>query len=204
MLTVRRSVRLLAALLLLCCVLTLLPPTGAGAVAPIYFPQTGHHVPFDFSVFWLANGGLPQFGYPLSEVFRETLEDGKSYEVQYFERARFERHPENAAPNDVLLGQFGRRIHPADPAVAAQPDARFFADTGHNVSGGFLTYWETNGGLPQFGLPLTEVFTETLGDGKSYQVQYFERARFEYHPENTDPQYQVLLGQFGRQILAGR
>jgi hypothetical protein len=30
--------------------------------------------------------------------------------VQYFERARFEHHPENSAPNDVLLGQFGRRI----------------------------------------------------------------------------------------------
>jgi hypothetical protein len=32
-------------------------------------------------------------------------------------------------------------------------------------------------------------------------VQYFERARFEYHPENADPQDQVLLGQFGRRIL---
>jgi hypothetical protein len=30
--------------------------------------------------------------------------------VQYFERARFELHPDNAPPYDVLLGQFGRRI----------------------------------------------------------------------------------------------
>jgi hypothetical protein len=30
--------------------------------------------------------------------------------VQYFERARFEYHPENAAPYDVLLGQFGRQF----------------------------------------------------------------------------------------------
>jgi len=32
-------------------------------------------------------------------------------------------------------------------------------------------------------------------------VQYFERARFEYHPEHVAP-YDILLGQFGRQILA--
>jgi hypothetical protein len=40
-----------------------------------------------------------------------------------------------------------------------------------------------------------------LEDGNVYTVQYFERARFEYHPENAPP-YDVLLGQFGRQILA--
>jgi len=33
-------------------------------------------------------------------------------------------------------------------------------------------------------------------------VQYFERARFEFHPENIDPASQVLLGQFGRRFLA--
>jgi hypothetical protein len=34
-------------------------------------------------------------------------------------------------------------------------------------------------------------------------VQYFERARFEYHPENQAP-YNVLLGQFGQRALATR
>jgi hypothetical protein len=33
-------------------------------------------------------------------------------------------------------------------------------------------------------------------------VQYFERARLEYHPGNAGTPYAVLLGQFGRQILA--
>ncbi|MFN8665551.1 MAG: hypothetical protein U0075_26975, partial [Thermomicrobiales bacterium] len=70
----------------------------------------GHNVPNDFMAYWNANGGLPQFGFPLSEVITETLEDGKPYQVIYFERARFERHPENVAPYNVLLGQFGRRI----------------------------------------------------------------------------------------------
>ena len=35
------------------------------------------------------------------------------YRVQYFERARFEQHPENRFPYDVLLGQFWRRIYAA-------------------------------------------------------------------------------------------
>jgi hypothetical protein len=48
---------------------------------------------------------------PLSGVRLETLEDGKRYAVEYFERARFEYHPENAAPYDMLLGQFGRQIY---------------------------------------------------------------------------------------------
>ena len=36
-------------------------------------------------------------------------------------------------------------------------------------------------------------------DGKEYLTQYFERARFEYHPENGDPKFQVLLGLLGRE-----
>jgi hypothetical protein len=142
-------------------------------------------------------------GYPISDQFVETLEDNKPYTVQYFERVRMELHPENQPPYNVLLGQFGRRIHPADRPVPANPSARFFPETGHNLGGGFLVYWTANGGLPQFGYPITEEFAETLEDGKSYTVQYFERARFEWHPENRPP-YDVLLGQFGRRILGNR
>lgn len=110
----------------------------------------------------------------------------------------------------MILGQFGRGIHPANPAVTASGEGRFFAETGHNVSGKFLTYWTGEpsgpGGLAQFGYPLTEVISETLTNAQGqpagvFQVQYFERARFELHPENAAP-YDVLLGQFGRQVLA--
>jgi len=163
------------------------------------FAETGQTVQGRFLTYWGAHGGLALNGYPISGEMMATLEDGKPYLVQYFERVRLEYHPENAAPNDVLLGQFGRQIHPVDPPVAARAGATFFAQTGHNVDGGFLAYWQANGGLTQFGYPISEVFSETLGDGKSYQVQYFERARFEYHPENAAP-YDILLGQFGRQI----
>ena len=123
--------------------------------------------------------------------------------MQYVERARFEHHPENAAPYDVLLGQLGRQIHPADPPVSPRPGAAYFPETGHNLGGGFRRYWEANGGLAQFGYPLSEEFRETLEDGREYTVQYFERARFEHHPENRPP-HDVLLGHFGRRIYAER
>ena len=38
------------------------------------------------------------------------------------------------------------------------------------------------------------------GPSQSFRVQYFERARFEYHPENAGTPYEVLLGQFGRAL----
>ncbi len=162
-----------------------------------------------FHDYWLANGGLTRHGLPLSPERIERLEDGREYTVQYFERSRLEYHPENAnTRHRIALGQFGRSIYASntgrasDPPVAPRADATFFAETGHNVEGRFLSYWQQQGDLDQFGYPLTEAITETIG-GKPYTVQYFERVRLEYHPENGAP-FDVLLGQFGRQILAGQ
>ena len=178
---------------------------GPGASSR-YFPATGHAVGGPFLEYWDRRGGLARFGYPLTEARPERLEDGGVYIVQWFERARLEWHPENAPPYDVLLGQFGRRILatlPAAPTARTSPrqDYSYFEQTGHNVGPRFLAYWEANGGLAQFGYPLSEEFAETLEDGKPYTVQYFERARLEWHPENPAP-FDILLGQFGRRLLA--
>ncbi len=180
---------------------------GAGTMpsfeAGRFFAQTGFTVIGRFLGYWQANGGLPINGYPISDAFTERLEDGREYTVQYFERVRMEYHPANPPPNDVLLGQFGRRIRPADPPVPPLTGAAHFPETGHNVEGRFLEYWQTNGSLRQFGFPISEVFTERLEDGNAYRVQYFERARFEYHPEGAPPN-DVLLGQFGRRVYNER
>ena len=154
-----------------------------------------------FLDYWEEHGGLTINGYPLTDQLAETLEDGETYTVQWFERVRLEYHPENAGQYRVLLGQFGLRIHPADPPVAPSGAGTYYEETGHNIGGAFLAYWRNYGGLAQFGYLLTEQFTERLEDGNAYTVQYFERARFELHPENQPP-YDVLLGQFGRRILA--
>ena len=186
------------------------PPSSYGGVIrgdAICFPdKTDYCIAGRFRQHWERNGGLPLNGYPLSDEFTQTLEDGKPYTVQYFERVRLEYHPEFQAPNDVLLGQFGRRILaevPDAPTAAVPPaaGARHFPETGHTLRGSFLDYWQATGGLAQHGYPLSEVFTQRLEDGREYQVQYFERARFEVHPEIRGAN-NVLLGQFGRRILA--
>ncbi|HEX5506653.1 MAG TPA: DUF4232 domain-containing protein [Thermomicrobiales bacterium] len=172
---------------------------AAGAADEQCFPATGKCVQGRFLAYWQAHGGLAVNGYPLSGEFQQRLEDGKTYTVQYFERVRLEEHPENQPPYDVELGQFGRDIHPADPAVASQAGDAYFQATGHNVAPDFDAYWQQHGGLDQFGYPLTEEIHETL-DGHDYVVQYFERARFERHPENPAP-WNIELGQFGRRIF---
>ena len=174
------------------------PPPGAPERC---FPETGQCVRGRFLERWTNFGGLAINGYPLTPERTETLEDGRQYVVQWFERVRMELHPENAPPNDILLGQFGRILHPADPPVAAIPGMVYFPETGHNMPPDFAAYYAANGGLSQFGYPLSEVIREQLEDGQTYEVQYTERARFERHPENAPP-YTVLLGQFGRRILA--
>lgn len=171
-----------------------------------YFPETKHTVKGTFWVYWQGHGGLAQQGYPLSEEFSEVSDlDGKTYRVQYFERAVFEAHPENKAPYDVLLSQLGTFQYRAKYGVGGapgqqanvEPGSVLFNETGHRAGGKFLEYWKAHGGLAQQGFPISDEFTEVSDlDGKSYNVQYFERAVFEMHPENKPP-YDVLLSQLG-------
>lgn len=80
----------------------------------------------------------------------------------------------------------------------ADDGSRWFPETGHVIGGAFRTYWEERGGLSTFGYPLAN---ELLDDGRT--VQYFERAVFQWHPENADP-HKVLLRRLGAEALAGR
>lgn len=176
------------------------PLAPNGPPAQECFAETGQCIAGRFLDHWRATGGATINGFPLAEAFTRTLENNSPHTVQYFERVRLEHHPENPIPYDILLGQFGRAIRPADPPAAPDPNApQYFPETGHNLSGQFYNFWREYG-LAQFGYPLSEEITETLEDGRDYRVQYFERARLEYHPENAWP-YTILIGQFGRQIL---
>ena len=191
---------------------TRLPPLTSTS-SRLYFPETGHTLAYGFLEYWNENGGLARFGYPRTEEFVEydPMVD-ESYTVQYFERARFEYHPEYAGTQfDVLLGHIGRwamverGLDPWGTSTVAQSGARYFSETGHNLSGAFRTYWESQGGLYSFGFPLTEPFMEVNPeDGQTYLVQYFERARFEYHPEFAGTHSEVLLGLLGNEMLRER
>ncbi len=44
------------------------------------------------------------------------------------------------------------------PSAHAQSDIRYFAETGHYLRGAFRYFWEANGGVAVFGLPVTEEY----------------------------------------------
>jgi hypothetical protein len=194
------------ALVLLLLVTALVPtPTGRAQDARRIFPETGQILQGRFLGYWETHGGLAQYGYPISAEHQEqSAAGGATYTVQYFERAVFEQHPDNTPPYDVMLSLLGAvRYHEKYPQGAANQmpnttaGSRLFPQTGKRVAGVFLSYWEQHGGLEQQGLPVSDEFQETSDlDGKPYRVQYFERAVFEYHPENAAP-YNVLLAQLG-------
>src|SRR5436309_9334645 len=77
----------------------------------------------------------------------------------------------------------------------AQPSRQCFTETGFCIEGRFLEFWQQNGGLPVFGYPITAATQQTTAEG-TFLTQYFERNRFEYHPEKSRP-YDVLLGRLG-------
>src|SRR6478672_13807190 len=183
---------------------------GSASTAPVgrdvqTFAETGKTVRGLFLDYWNAHGGLAQQGFPISEEIQEKSDtDGKFYTVQYFERAVMEYHPENSAPNNVLLSLLGNFLYKQkypDGAPSQEPNTSdgsvLFPETGHRVGGLFLDYWNSHGGLSQQGFPISDEFMEKNDlDGNTYRVQYFERAVFEYHPENAKP-YDVLLSQLG-------
>lgn len=130
--------------------------------------------------------------------------------VQYFERARFEHFPEfSGTPYEVQLGLLGVALlsrfgvdWQAQPKVAgAPPGCRFFAESGRAVP-------TVSGALGRLGgLPLLQVADHRAiratqpATGQRYTVQYFERARFEHHPEHAGTPYEVLLGLLGRELI---
>lgn len=72
-----------------------------------------------------------------------------------------------------------------------------FRETGHGVGGGFLNYFTDNGGVRIFGFPISEEMDGLTEDGDPVRVQYFERARFEWHPGADPSNYDVMLTRLG-------
>jgi uncharacterized protein YkwD len=100
----------------------LLPPAPAHLTAPPsddcrFFAATGQSLCGPFAQFWARHGGLSRFGYPLAPPQLVTGADGLVREVQYTERARFERVP---GGQEVQLGLLGRERY-AGAGVAAAP-----------------------------------------------------------------------------------
>jgi len=166
-----------------------------------YFSETGHFLRGAFLNYWETHGRTPILGVPITEPL---VENGLT--VQYLERARLEWHPEISGDPDraILLTRLGvvaseqNDLHFSPLSTGGDTFvSHFFRETGHNLSNAFLQYWQNNGGLEVFGYPISEEFAQVnVSDGKTYTVQYFERNRFEWHPERMPPD-NIQLGLLG-------
>lgn len=174
---------------------------ASGTPTKAFFPETGHHLSGEFLQHWLNNGSFTIYGFPITDP---VTEDGRV--VQYFERARLELWPEHAGTEWViqgaLLGNWKAEQLRRTPAFRPLPataksdnEHLVFPETRHSLANGFRDYWEANGGVQVFGFPISEEFEEG-----GYTVQYFERARMEWHPENQGTPYVVLLGHLGKEL----
>jgi len=161
-----------------------------------YFPETSHNLQGSFFHYFQEKGGLEIFGYPITEVFQE---DGLL--VQYFQRARLvltgARGRRASGSGEVKVAPLGELLGHRSPPF--EPPYRFpyryYPQTGHALSFAFLDYYEAQGGEEVFGYPITEPFLE-----RGLIVQYFQRARMEWHPDKK----RVQLGLLGEEYFEAR
>ncbi len=82
---------------------------------------------------------------------------------------------------------------------STDPAIRYFPDSEHTLAGPFKEYWERQGGVRVFGLPISEEFQE-----RGMTVQYFERAVLEYHTEYARTRFEVQARLLGVQLAQSR
>src|SRR5689334_19757852 len=155
-----------------------------------YFPETGHHVKGDFLRFYhRAPDPKLVFGYPITEQI--TSRDGKT--VQYFQRARFELRADLPENQRVELTSVGQALYqPANQLKLGNTAGCDSFATGYSVCYAFLDFYKANGGVAQFGNPISPFeFHENL------IVQYFEKTRFEWRADRPEGQ-RVVLTDLGR------
>lgn len=161
-----------------------------------YFPETGHWVENEFLEKYLsAEDPLRLYGYPITDAYTDP-QTGRL--VQYFEKTRFELYPNNPPPLQVktsTLGYYTYQPGMTLPAIPNMPGCKYFPETGHRVCYAFLDFFNQYGALEQFGYPLSDF---EVHDG--IIVQYFQKARMEWHPENPIGE-QVVLTDLGRQYF---
>jgi hypothetical protein len=163
---------------------------------PRYFSQTGHSVRDEFLAYFDAYGGERIFGYPITEDFFDRIESG--CRVQYFQNCRMDLVPNlfgspqiRLAPLGELLGFRAPPIPPSDIPPDNDPYRRYYQQTGHTLGYAFKTFFDFNGGLDIFGYPITELMVEN-----GLIVQYFQKAKMEWHPERPNEE-RVQLASLG-------
>jgi hypothetical protein len=156
---------------------------GAVALADTPFcafmPETGHNVHGVFLTYYRAHNGAENFGAPLTEALWE-----RDRIVQYFERARFEFHPENPEPYRVQVSMLGDLYSSTDVPMksgaippANNPNFRYFPESGQMISFAIKEYFDKSGGTEILGYP-----TSSLRFESGSFVQYFQKQRLVWNP----------------------
>lgn len=165
--------------------------------SPGNFPETGHTITGEFLAFYQQ---VPDpelvYGYPITEQI--TGKDGLV--VQYFQKVRFELHPEMPEGQKVQLTPLGRLMYKPGvsfPFTKNPAICRSF-ETGFDVCYAYLEFFDQQGGVARFGLPISEV-----EEREGRLVQYFEYARLEWHPESVQAglSQEMQLTYLGRQYF---
>jgi len=169
-------------LILLIVLISLVSPgsvSAQGGVGEKFFPETGHTVRGAFLEFYESfDDPLLYFGYPITDELIDPIDGQRS---QYFQRARFDLIQNGNGESAIRLAPLGELLHdgqgliiPTNPNVSA---CRRFS-TGQEVCYGFLAFYDNHSGEQLFGEPISG-----LEQRDDRLVQYFERARFEWRPE---------------------
>jgi hypothetical protein len=181
--------------------LLLLIASGSGIVSAQdgsgskYFSQTGHYITGEFlEKYTSVEDPYLFYGYPITDAFI----DSSGVKVQYFEKARFELHPQSAPELRVHVSHLGVFIYtPGEmvPIPATLPKCLDFQEVPYQVCYDFQEFFEQHGGVAQFGYPISN-----LESHDSMFVQYFQQARFEWHP-GLPPGERVRLTDLGRRYF---
>ena len=159
------------------------------------FPETGHWVEGKILEAYEDNPNAEWvYGWPISQKFQvSNTGDAQELWYQYFERARFEYRPNNPEDLQITISPLGAYLHDVAPPakiiteLAGLSSCQYFSQSSHQICYAFLEFFNTYGGISQFGYPVSEV---EIRDGR--KVQYFQKARFEWYPENSHGDRVVL------------
>jgi hypothetical protein len=162
-----------------------------------YFDETGHVVAGEFlTAYRSVPNPIQIYGYPITDAFQDTT---RNLLVQYFQKTRFELDPAGRFGSRVKISPLGEYLYtpgPQAPLVVNPGACRTFAPDGYRVCYSFLDFFDRNGGEKQFGLPISNA---EIHNGRT--VQYFQNARFEWHPDLPLGQ-RVVLAHLGSQYFA--
>lgn len=166
---------------------------------PPFFADTGHQVAGQFFGKYSSVPNAQEiFGDPITDAF---IDQTSGLLVQYFEKARFELHPDEPAEVRVKLTRLGEFLYEAGEVVSIPdnfPACRFYRETRQSICYSFLEFFEENGGAAQFGYPISgfEIHNGWIS-------QYFQLARLEWHPERKAGN-RVVVADLGAEYFSFR